>query len=160
MSKFDKICQAYAVAVKEYDDYENESRLFLNQLAGKMVAYMGIPQKHLQIAPADETKEYPSVIELEEDLFWHSSLILTIYRQADRFPHTPIKIKLRFKKTTTNTFVIYYADVETKFIINTQQDESYNQFYEAVFDNMVDNFKNNLGTILSSMASKKIGFTL
>jgi hypothetical protein len=164
MSKFDELCGVYGKSRDDYFVYEEESFKFASSLVINFVEYFGIPQVQIKFIPTNIEPEegltytLPGSIHLDTDTFWHLGMIVTLYEEPIIFPHQPIKLVLKFKKENTQ-FLVKLQNTEKEFRITPFVKLEYNDFYDHIYEEIKNMFKDQLQQFLKDSSTvKTIGF--
>jgi hypothetical protein len=164
VTKFDELCQAYATSRKNYFDYRDTCRDFINRLVKKTIKYLEIPEEQCKVIPLNqEVKDQcdysiSEAMHLDKDTFWHIGIQITLYEEPDIVPRQPVLIWLMIKKND-GSFLVKLGPTSQDFMIRPNEEEDYIHFIDTVFLSIKDSFELELQHFLEGEEkTRRIGF--
>lgn len=167
MSKFEELCQSYAISQKKYREYEQDCMSFIQKFYNGFIAHAEIPREQIYLVPLHEEPTPGSMysplgaMNLEDDTYYHLGVVLTVYTAPKQFPQQSLQIHLQVKKTDGVFLVKITTDDEpVKIALENQQD--YIGVYDKIISLIKDHFENGLQKFLEGIPDpiQKIGFTI
>jgi len=164
MSKYGELCEAYSVARKNYFDYWNECADFVTDLMNGLRAYFEMPPENLKFIPLKDKPEFgksysakESMI-LEQDTFWYVGVMMKLCSIEEDQPEETLIAPLLVKKTD-GSFTIKLGPQSQEFHLNKDNQNDYHAFYDFVFNQIKENYKDRLHKFLEKIQSeRRIGF--
>lgn len=147
MSKYDKICQSYSEARREFRKYEETCRNFARDIVYGMVDYFEWPQDQEityiplgeEIGPNDRFYALSGAMRLDDHAFWHFGVELTV-RDIGGANATPFLMSFFIKKSGPH-FIVKLGPNGREIKIHENKKGELDPFFDAVFVQIVEFFQ-------------------
>lgn len=163
MSKYQELCQAYAVSRKAYMDYREASLTFTQSLIQALMRYLEIPEGQVTFVPVNKEPDpeaiYPlaGAMHLEDDAYWHLGVVLNLGDPSGACPPQAVLLKLLVKHRE-GTFGVRLGQDEEDILIRPDFPQDMTEFLEHVFTAVKDSYEEGLQQFLDHETMRKIGF--
>jgi hypothetical protein len=164
MSKYNDLCQAYSGARKNYFDYWHDCANFITGLMNGMREYFEMPKENLKYVPLNEKPEFAKkytardCMLLEQDTFWYVGVMMTLCGVHEEQPEETLILPILVKKLD-DTYTVKFGPAGDEFEITGDDKQSRTAFYDFVFKQISDTYKDRLHKFLEKMISeRRIGF--
>ena len=167
MTKFQEMCAAFAESRDSYFAYQNACILFASDLERKFIEHCSIPHELLRLVPLNEKPKDGTIytpagaMYLDDDIFWHLGVQLTLYSAPNQFPYQPVLMVFCIKKEA-DRFLVRFGTNGPDFIIEPSCIEGYLKLFDHVTSQIKDYFSGRLQRFLECSGDidevRKIGF--
>lgn len=167
MSKYDKLSEVYTQARRTFREYEETCRDFARNLVYGMIDYFEWPQNQEityiplgeEIGPNDRFYALAGAMRMDNQAFWHFGVELTIDDIGGSNP-IPFLMSFFIKKVGTH-FIVKLGPNGREIKIHEDRQGELQPFYEAVFLQIVDFFKNQYQNAITNQTDEqKLGFIM
>ncbi|SCG85168.1 hypothetical protein [Methanobacterium congolense] len=150
MTRYEELSKAANKAQTEREENLFECKRFLIGLREGFVEYLQCP---------DDAFKFADAINLEEsnlneaihtmDNFFHIGFLLTIPENLERkYPNQTLKYGLKLKKKE-EAFIVKLHNDETEFKIHKDNPEKFKEFYEYLFNEIMEIYEEEFKTFFS-----------
>lgn len=165
MSKFEELCQSYSDARNKYIRFRDRCFAFAAQLVKGFVDYYEIPSEQVKFVPSHEdvkpNTEYSlrGSMNLDDDTYWHFGLILNFYVRPGVLPEQSFLYNFKIKEGEGEQFKVRIGDLEEEFVIDPNNSEDFQRFYDFLFSITKKDFEEGLQHFLDQeQITRIIGF--
>lgn len=164
MTKYEQICRSYLSARRAFRDYEETCRNFARDIVYGMIEYFEWPEGEEityipigeEFGPNDRFYALAGAMRLADDAFYHFGVELTA-REAPGSGHsTPFLLTFFIKKKGPH-FIVKLGANGREIKIHEDKKNELDPFFEAVFLQIVDFFKNGYIDAVTNQ-DKELGF--
>jgi hypothetical protein len=165
MSKYNELCKVYSTARKNYFDYWHDCADFVTGLMNGLREYFEMPKENLKFVPLNEKPEFAkkytakNCMLLEQDTFWYVGVMMTLCGVLEDQPEETLILPILVKKLD-DTYIVKFGQAGDEFQIPGDNQNSRHAFYDYVFNQINNNYKDRLHKFLEKMTSeRRIGFS-
>lgn len=165
VTKFHQLCAAYDTAQNNFEEYKKDCHIFSIEIVRELKAYYNIPESQFSLFKISEQKGFELVpdalihaISLEQDLFWHFGVGLTVCKAPETLPEELILIHLMFRKNDEHKYFIKYANSEEEFEIIKGDSSSYQSFFDFLFNLIITSYNQQLQHFIGEKTTRTLGY--
>lgn len=147
MTKFDELCTTYRTSCEPHIEYRRNVLDFANDLIRRYKKFLGVPCDFFRVVPADETPnpdtKYTtlSAIHLNDDMYWHFGLQLTL--DPNEYPQHSVLIVFRFKQIEDHRYQLKISEQDAGHEITCGNDSEFSKFFEFLQGQIIAHIKKN-----------------
>ncbi len=164
-SKFHQLCNAYDKAQVNFDAYKKDCHILSVEIVKELKSYLNIPESQFSLYRVSDQNEFTLVpdallhaITLVDGNYWHFGVGLTVCKAPETLPEELILVHLMYRKNSKGEYYIKHAQLDTEFEIVKGNSDSYIPFFDYIFDEIINSYKDQLQQFVGEKTTRKLGY--